>query len=49
MRLRLPGDELLEDGIAARAITITAPPSAVWLGIGQMEPSPRWSVVRRLY
>jgi hypothetical protein len=39
----LPGDELLEDadGIATRAITIDAPPSAVWPWIAQMGPSPR--------
>src|SRR3954454_10957063 len=35
---RLPGDELLEraDGIATRAITIDAPPSAVWPWIAQV-------------
>jgi hypothetical protein len=40
---RLPGDELLEDadGIATRAITIDAPPSAAWPWIAQMGPSPR--------
>ena len=40
---RLPGDELLEaaDGIATRAITVDAPPSAVWPWIAQMGPSPR--------
>jgi hypothetical protein len=40
---RLPGDELLEDadGVAARAITIDAPPSTVWPWIAQMGPSPR--------
>lgn len=40
---RLPGDELLEeaDGTATRAITINAPPSAVWPWIAQMGPSPR--------
>lgn len=40
---RLPGDELLEDadGVATRAITIDAPPSAVWPWITQMGPSPR--------
>ncbi len=40
---RLPGDELLEaaDGIATRAITIDAPPAAVWPWIAQMGPSPR--------
>ena len=39
----LPGDELLEeaDGVATRAITIDAPPSAVWPWIAQMGPSPR--------
>ena len=42
-RARLPGDELLEDadGVATRAITIDAPPSAVWPWIAQMGPSPR--------
>lgn len=40
---RLPGDELLEDadGIATRAITVDAPPSAVWPWIAQMGPAPR--------
>jgi hypothetical protein len=40
---RLPGDELLADadGVATRAITIDAPPSAVWPWIAQMGPSPR--------
>ena len=40
---RLPGDELFEDadGLATRAITIGAPPSAVWPWIAQMGPSPR--------
>ena len=40
---RLSGDELLEgaDGVATRAITIDAPPSAVWPWIAQMGPSPR--------
>jgi hypothetical protein len=40
---RLPGDELLEeaDGVATRAISIDAPPSAVWPWIAQMGPSPR--------
>jgi hypothetical protein len=40
---RLPGDDLLEDadGVATRAITIDAPPSAVWPWIAQMGPSPR--------
>ena len=40
---RLPGDELLEDadGIATRAITIDAPPAAVWPWIAQMGPAPR--------
>jgi hypothetical protein len=40
---RQPGDELLEeaDGVATRAITIDAPPSAVWPWIAQMGPSPR--------
>ena len=39
----LPGDELLEgaDGVATRAITIDAPPSAVWPWIAQMGPAPR--------
>lgn len=42
-RGRLPGDELLEeaDGTATRAITIDAPPAAVWPWIAQMGPSPR--------
>ena len=40
---RLPGDELLEDadGVATRALTIDAPPSAVWPWLAQMGPSPR--------
>jgi hypothetical protein len=40
---QLPGDELLDDadGVATRAITIDAPPSAVWPWIAQMGPSPR--------
>ena len=40
---RLPGDELVEeaDGTATRAVTINAPPSAVWPWIAQMGPSPR--------
>ncbi len=40
---RLPGDELLEaaDGIATRAITIDAPPEAVWPWLVQIGPSPR--------
>jgi hypothetical protein len=40
---RLPGDELLEDaaGVATRAITIDAPPSAVWPWVAQMGPAPR--------
>jgi hypothetical protein len=40
---RLAGDELLEDpdGIATRAITIEAPPSAVWPWLAQMGPDPR--------
>jgi hypothetical protein len=40
---RLPGDELLEaaDGAATRAITIDAPPSAVWPWLAQMGPAPR--------
>ena len=42
-KARLPGDELLEEahGVATRAITIDAPPSAVWPWIAQMGPSPR--------
>jgi hypothetical protein len=42
-RSGLPGDELLEDadGVATRAITIDAPPVAVWPWIAQMGPSPR--------
>ena len=40
---RLPGDDLLEDadGVATRAITVDAPPGAVWPWIAQMGPSPR--------
>ena len=40
---RMPGDELLEDadGVATRAVTIDAPPSAVWPWLAQMGPSPR--------
>jgi len=40
---RLPGDELLEDadGTSTRAITIDAPPAAVWPWIAQMGPAPR--------
>jgi hypothetical protein len=40
---QLPGDELLEsaDGVATRAITIDAPPGAVWPWIAQMGPYPR--------
>ena len=40
---RLPGDELLDeaDGVATRAITIDAPPAAVWPWIAQMGPAPR--------
>jgi len=40
---RLPGDELLEaaDGVSTRAITIDAPPSAVWPWLVQMGPWPR--------
>lgn len=39
----LPGDELLPDadGVSTRAITIDAPPSAVWPWIAQMGPAPR--------
>ena len=40
---RLPGDELLEDAdvVATRAITVDAPPSAVWPWVAQMGPAPR--------
>ena len=40
---RLPGDDLLEDadGLSTRAITIHAPPGAVWPWVAQMGPSPR--------
>ena len=40
---RLPGDELLDDadGVSTRAVSIDAPPSAVWPWIAQMGPSPR--------
>lgn len=39
----LPGDELLPDadGISTRAVTIDAPPSAVWPWLAQMGPAPR--------
>jgi hypothetical protein len=39
----LPGDDLLRnaDGVATRAITIDAPPTAVWPWLAQMGPSPR--------
>jgi hypothetical protein len=42
----LPGDELLEDadGGSTRAISINAPPSAVWPWLAQMGPSPRGGV-----
>lgn len=42
-RVRLPGDELLEDadGVATRAIAIDAPASAVWPWLVQMGPVPR--------
>lgn len=42
----LPGDELLAsaDGVSTRAITIDAPPSAVWPWLVQMGPSPRGGV-----
>ncbi len=42
----LPGDELLSDsdGSSTRAITIEAPPSAVWPWLAQMGPSPRGGV-----
>ena len=45
---RLPGDELLEeaDGVATRAITIDAPPAAVWPWIAQMGPAPRGGAIR---
>jgi hypothetical protein len=37
---RLPGDELLEDAdvVATRAITVDAPPSAIWPWLVQMGP-----------
>jgi len=42
----LPGDELLPDadGVSTRAITIEAPPSAVWPWIVQIGPHPRGGV-----
>lgn len=42
----LPGDELLPtaDGVSTRAITIEAPPSAVWPWIVQIGPYPRGGV-----
>ena len=38
VRAGLPGDELLDDAgaVATRAITVAAPPSAVWPWIAQM-------------
>lgn len=40
---RLPGDELLEapDGVSTRAVTVKAPPQAVWPWLAQMGPAPR--------
>ena len=42
----LPGDDLLTDadGESTRAISIEAPPSAIWPWIAQMGPSPRGGV-----
>ena len=42
----LPGDELLPeaDGTSTRAISIAAPPEAVWPWLAQMGPSPRGGV-----
>jgi hypothetical protein len=42
----LPGDELLPDasGVSTRAITIDAPPSAVWPWIVQVGPAPRGGI-----
>jgi hypothetical protein len=42
----LPGDELIPaaDGVSTRAITIKAPPSAVWPWIVQIGPYPRGGV-----
>ena len=42
----LPGDELLDgaDGCSTRALSIDAPPSAVWPWLAQMGPSPRGGV-----
>jgi hypothetical protein len=42
----LPGDELLPDadGCSTRAISIDAPPEAVWPWLAQMGPSPRGGV-----
>jgi hypothetical protein len=39
----LPGDELLEEagGVSTRAISIDAPPAAVWPWLAQMGPAPR--------
>jgi hypothetical protein len=39
----LPSDDLLEDadGVSTRAISIAAPPKAVWPWLAQMGPSPR--------
>lgn len=40
---RLPGDELLPDAdvVSTRAISVDAPPGAVWPWLAQMGPSPR--------
>jgi hypothetical protein len=43
VRSPVPGDDLLEeaDGVSTRAISIAAPPGAVWPWLAQMGPSPR--------
>lgn len=42
----LPGDSLLPDadGVTTRAITIDAPPSAVWPWLAQVGPAPRGGI-----
>lgn len=41
----LPGDELIDaDGRATRAISIAAPPDAIWPWLAQMGPAPRGGV-----
>ena len=44
------GDDLMPDpdGVAARAVEIDAPPSAIWPWLVQMGPGPRWRLHLRL-